>query len=768
MSRSHKHKDPLENKTIGNTYGNRIYALAVIVSIGFLVCGLLFVRYAGNLSRDETIGYIQTATQQIKFSIEESIGDDFNLLLAAGVIARDGGMLEDPAALGKLGMGLGAANPFLTIGYAGADGRAVWIDPYNTRHEEDFSGEGFFNRALAGENALSRVRYDNASAPAVHFYAVPVYGEDMGEVEGVLFGAVLQDNLRNVIEHSLYAGQGLAHVIDSNGDYVVESDSALSVGTGNNIFHVPNPVSEETKQEILGDFAARRPGHLERSVFGQNRLIAYAPLDINDWYVFYAVPEDLVSAGLKNVTAGTAVVVSIATGIFILFILLIHQVNSKNRKVLEELAFVDSVTRQRNYQKFAIDAEAILEHANGAHYALCYSDIKGFKYINDLFGRDVGDHLLRYWANIQETVSQEGEISARISADAFVSLRRYQLPQDIAQRFESCAQQLAIFPEIFSRGYKVELYGGAYLIDPADGKLSLNDMLGRAIAAQKEGKLAGGTNRFRLFSNEMREQKLWETEVESAMEAALENNEFQVYLQPKIDIQHGNRVLGAEALVRWESPARGLISPERFIGLFETNGFILKLDRFVFETVCRYYRETILDQGLPAYILSVNVSRLALEQPDFVRSYAATRERYGIPDGRIELEFTESLAFGDHALFQTVVAECRRNGFLSSMDDFGSGYSSLNILKSIHVDILKLDRQFFRYEGDVERGQALVKNIIEMAKSMGMKTIAEGIEEEAQVEYLRTIGCDAIQGYVFSKPLPLRDFRSFGESWTGR
>ncbi len=762
----------LENDADLKSHGavkiNSIYVIALIVSLIYLFSGLLFIQYIEKLSRQETLGYIQEATRQTKFAIEEHIQEEFDTLLAAAIVAQDRNLLVDDEVLHLLLKGLGAHNAYVQIGFADTSGQAVWIDQYDREHRANLSAEGFIQRALTGENALSRVRYDEVSRLDIHYYAVPIFDGNSHSIEGVLFAADPQDELRIIVNHSLHVGKGLAHIINNQGDYMVKSDSPLVVGVGNNIFQVRTPLDAATQQEIRDNMAARRAGYFIKAFYGENRLVAYEPLDINDWYVFYAVPEGMVSAGLKNVTVGAVATVSIATMVFIFFIVLIHRINTKNRNALETLAFVDPVTGRRNFHKFLRDAQEILKNADGVRYAVCYCDIKGFRYINDLYGRDVGNRMLRYLADFQNRISQEGEVSGRICEDAFVALRKYQSRQEIELRFEGTAQQLAIFPETFSRGYKAELYGGAYLLDPADGNLTLNDMLDRAIAAHEEVKLWGGTKRFGIYSREMREQKLWEAEVESQMGAALENNEFRVYLQPKIDIQHGDRVLGAEALVRWSSPEKGLIPPGRFIELFEKNGFIVELDKFVFERACRYYKEAVLDGDLPAFVLSVNVSRLGLMQPDFMRAYTSIKEAYCIPDGHIELEFTESLVFGDHALFKTIVAECKRNGFLCSMDDFGAGYSSLNILKSIHVDVLKLDRQFFLYGNDGERGQELVKNIIAMAKALHMKTVAEGVDEKSQVEQLRTMGCDAIQGYVFAKPMPAEDFGQFMKSWAAR
>lgn len=751
------------NKQVVNI--NHYYTLALAVSIVFLGFGLYFILHTARMSREETIGYIQNAVQQTTYAVDEHILEEFDTLMAAAVVAQDRDLLADDAVLHALMNGLEHHNGYVHIGFADANGNAIWIDEQDREHRADLSGEGFIQRTLAGEPSLSQVRFDKSNKTDIHYYSVPVYDGETSAVEGVLFAAEPQDSLRDIVNHSLYAGQGLAHIIDSKGEYIVRSNSPLVIGIGTSIFEVQTPLKAEVVDEILENLAVGRTGYIIKSFYGKNRLIAYAPLSVNDWHVFYAVPEDMVSAGIKTFTVGTIATVCVATAIFIFFILMIGIINNKNRKVLEHLPFVDPVTGHRNFSRFLLDAEKILKNAHSENYAICYSDIKNYKYINDVFGRDVGDRILRYLADFQNRISQEGEVCARISEDAFVALRRYKTKREIEKRFEGTAQQLAIFPETFSQGYKVELYGGVYLIDRADGALTLNDMLDRAIAAQEEVKLAAGTKHLGTYSSEMREKKLWETEVESKMEAALDNGEFKVYLQPKIDIQQGDRISGAEALVRWVSPEKGLIPPARFIGLFERNGFIIDLDRFVLDKVCRFYKEAVMSNGLPSCLLSVNVSRLGLMHPDFIRSYTQIRESYGIPAGCIELEFTESFAFGDNVMFRSIVAECKRNGFLCSMDDFGAGYSSLNMLKSIHVDVLKLDRQFFLYGDDAERGQELVKNIIAMAKALNMRTVAEGIDDKALIAQLRAMGCDVIQGNVFAKPMPMEDFGPFLESW---
>ncbi len=743
---------------------NYIYILALIFSIVFLISGITFILYASKLNKDSIVNYIQVATEQTKFAVNEHIREQFSALSSAAVLPENRELIAYDNFFNRMVKRLTDYNTYILAGIADRDGNAIWKDKISVKRG-NISEELFFKIAITGEQAITYIKEENICGTDANFFAVPIWDEKNGDIKGIVFVADPKDEFSKIINSSLYAGKGLAHIIDSKGDYIIKSNSPLVVTIGDNIFELRTPLKKSVQEKTLENLTSGNSGYIEEAVYGENRLVSYTPLGINDWSVFYAVPEYMISADYKNIKTGVITIITIAVAVFISFIILIKQVNKNSREVLETLAFIDPLTGKRNYQKFLLDAAKILENINKEKYAICYCDVKSFKTINDIFGRETGDSLLQQLSNFIFEIMQEGEICGRVAGDVFVILQKYQTKQEIEARFESTAQRLAVFPKTFSSGYKVELYGGAYLINEDDTALTLTDMLDRAITAQKAAKTACNGKHFFLYTHEMREQKLWEAEVESKMEIALENNEFKVYLQPKIDIQNGNKVMGAEALVRWISPEKGLIPPIRFTDIFEKNGFIVKLDRFVFETACKYYKESVLDTGLNRYVLSVNVSRLGLMQPDFTRTYILIKELYRIPDGCIELEFTESLVFENHKLFQSIVEECRRNGFLCSLDDFGAGYSSLNILKSIHVDVLKLDGLFFRYGNDSDRGHELVKSIIAMAKSLNMKTVAEGVDEESLVDQLREMGCNAIQGYIFAKPMPFEEFKQFITMW---
>lgn len=744
-----------------HSFSDRLYWATMVVSIVFLAFGTLFIAYAEQRSKRDVIERIQIATEQTRYAVDEYVKEKFETLSTASIFLEGKSLSGEEGTATMLSNSLHEDDVYVDVGFADASGRALWIGVDHAIHRSDLSDTPFISQALKGQHVFTEPHLALSGGQTVFYIAVPI--DRTGMIEGAVFASLSENKLRDIIAHSLYSQNGFAHIIDRNGKYVLPSDSPLTLGQGNSVFDIPSPLDPELEQQVLSNMAQGKAGHLEKSIYQENRIVAYAPLNLNDWYVFYVVPESQVNAGSKRIQAYSTVVIVLAGMIMVFFVLLIRHSNRKSHRELERLAFEDPVTGHGNYRKFLMDAQELIKNNGNRNYAIWYGDIANFKYINALFGRKTGDQLLRYWTEFSTKNMSGDEAFARMNADIFVSLRVCETEQEILNRCHRGAEAFAAFPETAARGYRVEQHCGVYIPSPEDGELSVEEMVDRANVAQKS--IKGTTKSFALYSNEMREQKLWETRAETQMEAALIKEEFTLYLQPKIDIQT-HSIMGAEALARWISPSEGVISPAKFIPLFEKNGFIVKLDRYLFERACRHYKKAILEEGRNPLIFSVNVSRIGLLQPDFLEYYIAIKAEYEIPDGKIELEFTESLIFENNELFQTIITELHQHGFLCSLDDFGAGYSSLNILKSLPVDVLKLDGLFFRYDEDSsERAFALIRHVIAMAGAMGMKTVAEGIETEEQVTQLRKLGCNAVQGYVFAKPMPLEAFRQFIQEW---
>lgn len=431
------------------------------------------------------------------------------------------------------------------------------------------------------------------------------------------------------------------------------------------------------------------------------------------------------------------------------------------RVKLKNLVYVDPITGGNTLESFYKLAEE-MTLSNQKQYALVYSNIKNFKLLNDYLGRDHCDHLLRIVYENTNLMLTNKEIVGRVSADNFCFLLEHQSLEKLLSRFEHwivfVQQKTNNLQERF-KWMNLEVEFGIYIIE--DHTLPFPLIIDRAKLALRETKMIPNTKlRYALYDDQLRCQLLREKQIEGMMEDALNNGEFQIYLQPKYSLAD-ERMSGAEALTRWVSKSEGLIYPNEFIPLFENNGFIVKLDLWMFEEVCRLLRRWI-DEGKEPVKISVNCSRVHFMREGFINEYIDIAHRYKVPEHLIELELTESLALEDTQQFIQRIRDIRKAGFGCSVDDFGNGYSSLSIIEQFPVDTLKLDKAFFSYSSEnKERTEIVINSVIAMAKSLSMKVVAEGVENLEQMQMLKRLGCDYIQGYVIAKPLPIKDFERY-------
>ena len=359
---------------------------------------------------------------------------------------------------------------------------------------------------------------------------------------------------------------------------------------------------------------------------------------------------------------------------------------------------------------------------------------------------------MKFLAETLEQMCSSREMSARRGRDVFVALWNYSSVEELNNRIEALFRQVQESPN----SENVSLTVGVYLLTDQDTDIihavDMALIAERTIADVKVNTVA-------YFDDKLRAQMTEEHELEKMMHSALENDEFKLYIQPKHRVQDG-ALGGAEALVRWISPKKGFISPGRFIPLFEKNGFVGPVDNYILEQLCIFQRNR-LRKGYKTIPISVNVSRVQLSDPNLVDEICAIVDKHSVPHKYIDIELTESACFDDMEVLVSTITKLRSMGFPVSMDDFGSGYSSLNLLKDLPFDTLKIDGEFFRNVTDPNRANIVVMNIIDLAKSLNMTVVAEGIEQQEQVDFLRKTECDLIQGYFYSKPIPAKEFEQY-------
>lgn len=413
----------------------------------------------------------------------------------------------------------------------------------------------------------------------------------------------------------------------------------------------------------------------------------------------------------------------------------------------------DSLTEIYSEQKFYQATREFLDSIGDENAAFIHFDIDRFKMINAFYGAKEGDRLICYVADAIRTVMTDYDSRStygRIGADVFAICMSYKDLGDIYNVLERIKERV----RRHSVHYYLETCAGIYLIEDKNmDVVAIFDKASLAASQCKEKYMVHES----MYTKELSDSLKREQEIIDEMDDALANNEFVVYFQPKYEVE-GRSPGGAEALVRWQKPDGTMVSPGAFIPIFEKNGFITKLDYYVWEKVCQFIRRE-LDSGRKPAPISVNVSRVNLYDPKFLETLIDLVERYKIPPKYLHLELTESVFSDNATMIQDAVFYLHKAGFTILMDDFGSGYSSLNVLKDVDLDVLKIDMKFFSKGGTAEKGAKIIEAVVKMADSLNMTVIAEGVEEQEQVDFLTRLGCDYIQGYYFAKPMPQEEYQ---------
>ncbi len=418
---------------------------------------------------------------------------------------------------------------------------------------------------------------------------------------------------------------------------------------------------------------------------------------------------------------------------------------------LKYLSEYDVMTELYNKNKFFAVTREMLDNNGDRQYVFIRMDINRFSLINSYYGTKEGDRLLKFTASHLRSIAQQYSLITygRIEADEFACCMAY---TDDKQIMDFLAVSKEQFKEYKINFNIVPVYG-IYKI--TDNSMAVDTMYDNANLAAK--KIKGNyIKNYCIYTDDMRENLATEQTIINEMGDALEQEQFVVYLQPKYSLKN-NKPAGSEALVRWIHPQKGMISPGVFIPVFEGNGFIEKLDYYMWEHTCRIIRGWI-DKGITPLPVSVNVSRVNLYNPLLVDTICELVDRYKIPHELFQLEITESAYTDNQSVIYDTIEKIHANGFIALMDDFGSGYSSLNILKDIDVDVIKIDMKFFEKTEDLGRSQSIVSSVVRMAKWLNITVIAEGVETYDQVEFLRTIGCEYVQGYYFARPMPVNEY----------
>lgn len=733
------------------TYDKVRFACAATAVLFLMAAGILVLNLRIREELDKSVSMtLEEIMQQQAFNFTSKMNETATAMVAiAELYPFDKILTEETKDILKK---LVEKTKFDSITILGADGIGI----SNTGASVDISDSEEFkyiirtgNPAIAKPSAL-----DMEEDGSFVFIGAPVSRD--GRVLGIVLCAIDSKNIDELLLPS-FGDKGYVYITDSKGNMVVRTVNSYSLTPFGNLFSSWKKASfydGDNLETILKNLSSRKSGNAKYMIQGQKRLVHYADLGIGDWYIFTVVPDEVISGPANRISMIAQVITSLfvlAVGVLIYWIIKIQKAHINE---LSSIAYCDELTGAPTLAKFKIEAQQIIFNNPGMQYILVKFDVDGFKFVNQTLGYTEGDRMLCGIASALKSTGKDALKSwcyGKVNIDEFIVIFPISSDMEITQRRR---QFIENFEEYMGKGfgYKVKFPAGVHII--RSGERDISSAIEKVNFAHRKAKQKDLHICF--YDDLMRDEALREKEIENHMDSALANGEFKVFLQPKYHIS-SNTVAGAEALVRWRVGNDDIVYPGSFIPVFERNGFITKLDMYMFESVCKIIRSWI-DTGLTPVTVSVNFSRNHLSNSDLVKSLCELADKYGVPRQYLEIELTESAIFDNENKILELLKSLHEAHFTLSMDDFGAGYSSLGLLKNIPVDVLKIDGEFFKSVEDTERANTVIAGVMRMARELNIKTVAEGVETKEHVDLLRTLGCDMVQGYYYAKPMPAELF----------
>lgn len=408
----------------------------------------------------------------------------------------------------------------------------------------------------------------------------------------------------------------------------------------------------------------------------------------------------------------------------------------------------DILTGLLNKEQFYIETAKLIKENRDVKYCLVCSNIKDFKFVNELFGIEKGNEILKKQAEYMKNFIGEDSLAARLHADRFaMCMPRIRFDEDLIN------EAITGIQEAFKNSsFHMHIFVGVYDIHDVEERVSI--MCDKANLASETIK-----NEYKssvaYYTEHLLEKSIEERKIIGEFDRALDNEEFVMFLQPQVDVS--GKPFGSEALVRWQHPNKGLLAPGVFIDVLEKTGFVYRLDRYMWDKAVKQLAEW-KKRGINDYHISVNISTKDFYLIDVYETFVGLVEKYDIDPKLLKLEITETALMSDFNKNMVIIKRLQKYGFDIEIDDFGSGYSSLNMLKDISADVLKIDMGFLRASENEVKGQDILESIIGLANKLGMRVITEGVEKKTQVDMLYDMGCKMFQGYYFSKPIPVDEF----------
>ena len=724
-----------------------ITILLLLISLAFIVTvSVVFNNIKTNLER-EIISSLSEEAEENAALIEKEIDAKFGVLQSfANELSSTGDEIEEIRDMKSF---VEVYN-FRRMGFVDLNGIAKTTDGF----EKDLSFREFYQVGLKGESFITESLQEtigDSTEDMINILSVPVY-DNKGEIKGVLFATYLTEKFHEVIFSDSFQGEGYTYIVAGDGDVISSYGDGMQKEYDNIFIYTGDAAQydDAIQEKVENDMREK----ISRVGIGVNEdndkyFYCYKPLEIEsadmNWYIFSIEPKSVLDERMHPIMRDIQFLTVILICILVMANIVFLFYNLRRRQELFRLAYKDSITGGDNFSNFKEKAKKY-ENTEGYVIAL---DISEFKLVNNVCGNASGDEVLKVIWDVILANCNDNEQAARVNADRFVIFWIESSKKTVTYRIEKLINEIEGISEQLSvpRLYPVIGIRAVEKLDDADKRY------GEALRAKALVK--NRRDRHYAFYDEIDYDTIVENKkLENGFEKALADKKFEVWYQPKFN-SHTGKIVGSEALIRWRADDGSLISPGRFIPLFEKNGNIIRLDEYVFREVCRQQKEW-QKEGIQILPVSVNISRFSLYYSNVVEKYERIINYYDVDHKYIQIEITES-AIIENTVIVELIQKFHDAGFDILLDDFGSGYSSLASLNQMPFDTIKLDKSLVDYVGN-ENGEKLLKFIVQLVQSLGMKITAEGVEYKEQLDFLENLNCDDIQGFYFSKPLMLADF----------
>lgn len=731
----------------------------VAVILGVILIGAAVLLTVGTkqnnsgLLQEYAKKQLENETEKLAMKLTMFIsGNMDNIVVLSDKIAQIEKENWDQKELGEFLQKASTQMQYFDMNLCGTDGKG--IDLTGREQKVDFCS--YYKSALMGDTTVAISSFYEGSTSDSMIYTTPI--RDNGEIVGVLRASMELEVLQSMMSTITFRGKEDIYLLKRNGAIITEIPEE-----NNTDFFSLIKMEDDSFSQLQQVIKQGKSILTEASIDGEVCYLSFNGIkNIKEGGVMLTIPRDQLlslfefdeKVNLNNWQLILLLTVIIST----IALATIALMESIGRLRVQDLAYYDDVTESINYNGFRKEALAQLHKPVEDEYAIVEISIDRFDYIKAFFGTQEGKRIFKFISKVLKENMKEGELFCRFNTDYFLLFLSYHSKEELANRLSFLDIKMSRFDEKDKENdkYELKLHYGIYCIEEDVDDIDV--MVSRAYLALLQVK-NDRKQPYEFYSNAMQSRILDEKEIEEHMYTALEEKEFLVYLQPKYDLNTGLQV-GAEALVRWMHPDKGLMYPGRFIGVFEKNGFIVKLDMYILDVLCHRLK-IWMSKGYRPMPLSINISRLNLFDENFVDNIESTLERYGIPANLIEIEIAEEVVTDNIELLSSLIIRLKEYGFLISMDDFGTGTTSMSTLYNVPVDELKLDRKFLLGAEKTDRGKNVIKSIIELAKRLDIKVVSEGVENKSQAQMLKELGCDMIQGYVFSDPLPIREYEDY-------